>query len=159
MFFDVLIKITNMTCHYTIYSIIVQELCKEVWMKKFKSSHKKNKEKNHKELYDSIDKAKKHEKAERITYLESLSNQLRLPSDMLAGAPIITAIGRNELYIENYKGILEYNSNSIRILTKIGRVNIEGKNLNIEYFTNDEMKIIGMIFSIDFVTGKDLQRP
>jgi sporulation protein YqfC len=78
---------------------------------------------------------------------------------MLAGAPIITAIGRNELYIENYKGILEYNSKSIRILTKIGRINIEGKNLNIEYFTNDEMKIIGMIFSIDFVTGKDLQRP
>ncbi len=128
-------------------------------MKKFKSRHKKNKEKNHKELYDSIDKEKKQEKAERITYLESLSNQLRLPSDMLAGAPIVTAIGRNEIYIENYKGILEYNNNFIRILTKIGRMNIEGKNLNIVYFTNDEMKIIGMIYSIDFVSGKELQKP
>ena len=127
-------------------------------MKKFKSNHKKNKEKNHKELYDSIDRAKKQEKAERISYLESLSNQLRLPSDMLAGAPIINAIGRNELYIENYKGILEYNSTFIRILTKIGRVNIEGKNLNIVYFTNDEMKITGMIYSIDFVSGKEMQR-
>ena len=120
-------------------------------MKKFKSRHKKNKEKNHKELYDSIDKEKKQEKAERITYLESLSNQLRLPSDMLAGAPIVTAIGRNEIYIEN--------NNFIRILTKIGRMNIEGKNLNIVYFTNDEMKIIGMIYSIDFVSGKELQKP
>lgn len=128
-------------------------------MKKFKSIHKKNKEKNNKELYNSINKEKKHEKAERITYLESLSNQLRLPSDMLAGAPIITAIGRNELYIENYKGILEYSNNFIRILTKIGRMNIEGKNLNIVYFTNDEMKIIGMIYSIDFATGKESQKP
>ena len=121
---------------------------------KIKSAHKKFKQKSNKELYDQIDSAKKHEKAERETYLEILSSQLKLPSDMLAGAPIVTAIGRNEVCIENYKGILEYNSCLIKILTKIGTVIIEGKNLNISYFTNDEMKITGILHSINYVNSK-----
>jgi sporulation protein YqfC len=123
--------------------------------KKLKPSHDKFKKKSNKELYDYINKAKKQEKAERQTYLEALSNQLRLPSDMLAGAPIITAIGRNELYVENYKGIIEYNDSIIRVLTGIGRVQIEGKNLNIDFLTNDEMKITGMVHNIQYYTGKD----
>ncbi|MDF2588357.1 MAG: hypothetical protein K0S41_2198 [Anaerocolumna sp.] len=123
--------------------------------KKLKSNHKKYKLESNKEIYNRIDKNKKQEKAERETYLEILSNQLKLPSDILAGAPIITALGRNEVCVENYKGILEYNNNIIKILTKIGRVNIEGKNLVIQYFTNDEMKITGMIYSINYVNSKE----
>lgn len=126
--------------------------------KNIKSNHKKFKKKSNRELYDNINKGKKHEEVERETYLEMLSSQLKLPSDMLAGAPIITAIGRNEVCIENYKGILEYNNTFIKILTKIGRVTIEGKNLNISYFTNDEMKITGMIHSINYVNSKDHPR-
>lgn len=126
--------------------------------KKMKSHHKKFKEKSNKEIYDNISKTKKEADAERMSYLESLSSKLKLPSDMLAGAPIITAIGRNEVCIENYKGILEYNDKLIKVLTKIGRVHIEGKNLGISYFTNDEMKITGIISTINYIsdnTGKN----
>lgn len=124
-------------------------------LKKLKTNHKKFKKESNKELYDYIDKAKKQEKTERRTYLEALSNQLRLPSDMLAGAPIVTAIGRNELYIENYKGIIEYNDCMIRIMTKIGRLNIVGRNLNIDFFSNEEMKVTGIIHNIEYLTGKE----
>lgn len=122
--------------------------------KKIRSGHKKFKQKSNKELYDHIDKKKKKEDTERATYLEVLSSQLKLPSDMLAGAPIVTAIGRSEVCIENYKGILEYNSALIKILTKIGSIHIEGKNLNISYFTNEEMKITGMIHNITYVNNR-----
>ncbi|MGB8453725.1 MAG: sporulation protein YqfC [Anaerocolumna sp.] len=122
--------------------------------KKVKSGHKKFKQKSNKELYNHIDKKKKSDETERATYLEILSSQLKLPSDMLAGAPIVTAIGRNEVCIENYKGILEYNSTLIKILTKIGSIHIEGKNLNISYFTNEEMKITGMIHTINYVNHR-----
>ncbi len=118
--------------------------------RKIKSNHKKFKKKSNKELYDNINNEKKREDAGRATYLEMLSSQLKLPSDILAGAPIITAIGRNEVCIENYKGILEYNNCSIKIITKIGRVVVEGNNLIISYFTTDEMKITGMIHTIGF---------
>lgn len=123
-------------------------------MKNIKSSHKKFKLKSNKELYNNIDKTKKKEEAERATYLEILSSQLKLPSDVLAGAPIITALGRSEVCIENYKGILEYNNTLIKILTKIGNLHIEGKNLTISYFTNDEMKITGVIHNISYVNIK-----
>ncbi len=122
--------------------------------KKIKSNHKKFKEKSNKELYNHINKTKKKEETERATYLEILSSQLKLPSDMLAGAPIVSVLGRSEVCVENYKGILEYNNSLIKILTKIGRIHIEGKNLNISYFTNEEMKITGMIHNIHYVSNK-----
>jgi sporulation protein YqfC len=139
------------TRNSAIYSIIVPELFGEVWMSlRIKSNHKNFKQKSNKELYNLINRAKKQEKAERESYLEILSSQLRIPSDVIAGAPIITAIGRNELCIESYKGILEYNNCCIKIMTGIGKVVISGKNLNISYFTNDEMKITGLVHSIEF---------
>jgi len=122
-----------------------------------KSHHKKFKEKSNKDIYDNIDKTKKEVDGQRITYLELLSSKLKLPSDMLAGAPIITAFGRNEVCIENYKGILEYNDKLIKVLTKIGRVHIEGKNLGISYFTNDEMKITGKINTINYISDNTVK--
>ncbi|MFV0344035.1 MAG: YabP/YqfC family sporulation protein [Anaerocolumna sp.] len=122
--------------------------------KKFKSNHKKFKEKSNKELYHTINKANKRGKAERATYLEIISDSLKLPSDVLIGAPIITAFGKNEICIENYKSILEYNDNYIKILSKIGSIVIEGKKLKISYFTNDEMKVTGLVHSINYLNSK-----
>ena len=122
--------------------------------KKMKSRHKKYKTIANKELYDSVEKNKKEEKAQRASFLENLSSRLKLPSDILAGAPIITAIGKSEVCVENYKGIIEYNTTQIKILTKIGSVHIVGKNLNISYFTSDEMKITGIIQSISYINEK-----
>ena len=119
--------------------------------KRLKSSHKEFKKKSKKTLYNKFEYAKKSNQAERMTILEALSNNIGLPADILAGAPIVTATGRNELLIENYKGIIEYNGNVIKVQTKLCRIVIEGKNLNIIYFTNDEMRINGIIHSIKYV--------
>jgi sporulation protein YqfC len=117
-------------------------------MKKMKSSHEEFKKNSKNTLYKGFHKNKKTNEYEKQNYLEELSNRLHLPADMLAGAPIITATGRNELCLENYKGIIEFNNNLIRIQTKLCRICIEGKNLNILYFTEDEMKITGYINTI-----------
>ena len=55
----------------------------------------------------------------------------------------------NELILENYKGILEYEEFFASISTYIGIVNINGFNLNLEKMTNDDIKITGKIESID----------
>ena len=69
---------------------------------------------------------------------------------MLAGAPIIMATGKHQLVLENYKGIIEYTGNLIRVQTKTCKICIEGKKLNIDYFTNDEMRISGTIEAIRY---------
>lgn len=86
----------------------------------------------------------------RLTRMETVSDKMKLSSDILAGAPILTVIGQTELSIENYKGIIEYTGDLLRIQTKTGRIHIEGKNLVIRSYSEDAMKIGGYISHISY---------
>lgn len=81
---------------------------------------------------------------------EAIVDNLCLPKDLLLGCVILNITGRNEAYVENYKGIIEYNANCIRLQTKSCQVFIYGENLFIEYYTNDEMKITGCFCEIKY---------
>ena len=74
---------------------------------------------------------------------------LDLPKEVGTNIPKITMIGFNEVLIENYKGILEYEEFYIRISTYIGIININGYDLKLENMTNDDIKINGKIESFD----------
>lgn len=78
----------------------------------------------------------------------NIVESLELPKDIVYGAVIITAMGRNQVLIENYKGIIEYTREKVRVQTKNCQVTVEGKHLMIEYYTNEEMKITGFIQGI-----------
>ena len=73
-----------------------------------------------------------------------------MPDEVILGASVINILGYHKLYIENYRGILEYTSCLIRIQTKQAQIRVVGKKLKIEYYTNLEMKITGDICSIEF---------
>ena len=81
---------------------------------------------------------------------ESLVNSLKLPKDMVLGMPILTMTGSQELWVENYKGIMEYTDQSILLQTKCGRICIQGCGLKIDYYTNEDMKIVGTIRCVRF---------
>lgn len=118
-----------------------------------KSNHKQFKKENKKTLYSQFEYSRKKRKEapeDRESVMEAVSRKLGLPSDILAGAPILTSVGRSELVVENYKSIIEYNGNVIKVQTKLCRIIVEGVNLNIIYFNNDEMKITGIIHSIAY---------
>ena len=76
-----------------------------------------------------------------------------MPKDVLLGVPMLTIAGQSEACIENYRGILEYTDKLIRVQTKLGKIHIIGRNLQIEFYTNDEMKIVGHITVIEFHEG------
>lgn len=122
--------------------------------KNIKSEHKKNKEMMNKQLYKLLKKQKKEEDKERINFIDKLSDTIKIPKDVLIGAPIITLIGKQEVCIENYKGITLYTPSQIKVLTKMGSLQVDGKKLEITYFTNDEMKINGTIHNISYVGEK-----
>lgn len=73
------------------------------------------------------------------------ADTLKLPKEILFGECIITILGKKEIYIENYKGILECTSTYIRVSAKDFRLCIEGSELSVSYYDDDEMKIIGNI--------------
>ncbi len=79
---------------------------------------------------------------------ENMIKAFELPADLAYGSVLLSITGQNELLIENYRGILEYKENHIRIQAKDCRILIIGKRLKIEYYTNEEMKIKGFIEQI-----------
>ena len=91
---------------------------------------------------------------DREQLAERFAEAASMPRDVVMGASVITITGRNEICIENYRGILEYTDLLIRVQTKSGQIRLSGKNLQIEYYTNDEMKITGRIVQLDFTAGR-----
>lgn len=79
---------------------------------------------------------------------ESVVRAFDLPPDLAYGSVLVSVTGQSELLIENYRGILEYKDEHIRIQAKDCRILIVGKRLGIEYYTNEEMKIKGLIEQI-----------
>lgn len=86
---------------------------------------------------------------------ELLTDSLKLPRDMVLGEFKLSMTGNRELFIENYRGIAEYGEDVILLQTKGDILKITGKNLTIEYYTNEDMKISGIIANIQF--GKEQQ--
>ena len=80
-----------------------------------------------------------------------ICDTLKLPKDLAKGEALIGLTGREEVYIENYKGILECTSEVVMIATGKCRIRIVGKNLKVNYYTNDEMKIEGFLQQILFL--------
>lgn len=77
-----------------------------------------------------------------------IAAKLNIPEDISDGLPIVTVTGSREAYVENYHGIIEYGKCCIRIQAKGCRITFCGKNMEIVYYTNVDMKIQGEIESI-----------
>ncbi len=73
-----------------------------------------------------------------------------LPKDVVLGVPILTLTGHYEVNIENYRGILEYTEQLIRINVRSGQIRITGKSLEINYYTTTDMKITGKVEKIEY---------
>lgn len=82
---------------------------------------------------------------------ELIVESLKLPKDTMLGAAIVTVTGNREAFIENYKGILEYTTESIVLQGKNCKICFEGKRLSIDYYTNEDMKISGSIETVRYV--------
>lgn len=74
---------------------------------------------------------------------------LELPKEIYTNIPKIIITGFDEMVIENFKGILEYEDYYVRVNTHMGIININGYNLNLEAMTNDDIKVTGKIDSMD----------
>jgi len=90
---------------------------------------------------------KKQKKVRKTARL--IDNILEVPKEISTGLPKITILGFNELLIENYKGILEYEEFFIRVNTHIGIININGLNFNLKQMTDEELLISGKIENIE----------
>jgi len=81
---------------------------------------------------------------------EKMANTLSLPKEIVLDFPILTATGRSEITIENYKNLLEFTDTKIRIRTKESTITIEGERLTLRQVTSENLLIAGRIACILF---------
>lgn len=82
-------------------------------------------------------------------FVKKASELLELPREVVSQVPKITVTAFDEVIIENFRGILEYEDFFVRISTYIGNVNINGFNLKLNQMNEDDILIKGKIESIN----------
>lgn len=97
-----------------------------------------------------IRKAKNTDETQNQSLGEKLARIFEIPGDVIGSRPKVTAIGRGEVLIENFKGIMDFQNGMIRINTNNGVIKITGKALNIREITSEEIIIGGKISNIDY---------
>ena len=89
-------------------------------------------------------------KNKRKVKMSRINRILEMPPEVVSDIPKISILGFDEVIIENYKNIMEYENFYIKVNTHIGIININGLNLCLTQMNQDDMKITGKIDSIDF---------
>ncbi|MGI6122763.1 MAG: sporulation protein YqfC [Acetivibrionales bacterium] len=94
--------------------------------------------------------AKKDKKEPGESLGERLARLFEIPGDVYGNRPKVTAIGRGEVLVENFRGIMDFQNGIIRINTNNGIIKVTGDDLTIREITNEEIIIGGKISNIDY---------
>lgn len=89
-------------------------------------------------------------KRKQTRAISRINEILEMPAEVVSNIPKISILGFEEMLIENYKNIIEYEEFYIKVNTYIGIVNVNGFNLKLIQMNQDDMKITGKIDSIEF---------
>jgi sporulation protein YqfC len=87
----------------------------------------------------------------REMFSKAMADFLEIPKDLVMDIPKVTIIGRNELYLVNHRGIIEYSLNRVRINLSRGFMEIEGDDLEIKALLPEELSLYGEFKSIRYM--------
>ncbi len=79
-----------------------------------------------------------------------ITDFFELPREIMLNMFKVTIVGREQLIIENFTGISEYDSNKVRVNTQGGIIEIKGRNLVINEISTEDILIKGIIYSVEF---------
>ena len=81
---------------------------------------------------------------------EILIEKLDLPKDVILDVPKIIILGRNEITIENHKGIISFEERTIKVNSSFGPIEIQGSNFEILYIAASTITISGYFTAIKY---------
>lgn len=82
--------------------------------------------------------------------IENLASFLGLPRELVTGSAVLSSFGDSCLFVENHKGIIEYSKELIKLQARPCKIQIKGTNLEISFYTSEEIKITGRIQEIQY---------
>ncbi|MPM39805.1 hypothetical protein SDC9_86441 [bioreactor metagenome] len=71
--------------------------------------------------------------------------------DLKVTQPTVTLVSNTFIKIENYLSIITYDTDLIKIKTKVKTIKITGDKLLLKYIETEEIGIKGIIYSLEYV--------
>ena len=87
-------------------------------------------------------------KVERVK--EQISDKLQLPRDIVMDLPKIIIIGDSEISVENHKGVISFQTEILKVNSKVGAIVIQGSNLEILFIGGNTITVGGKFKSIQY---------
>ena len=84
-------------------------------------------------------------------FRKNMTEALELPKEIMLNLPLISFIGREEVSIENYKGILEYGEETVRVGTAAGVLRLTGRGLCIKQLSVEWLVGTGRVEKLEFL--------
>lgn len=81
-----------------------------------------------------------------------LSDYLELPGDIMLDLPKIVLVGNLQVFIENHRGIQEYNPRLVRVVVNDQVIEVTGNNLSLRNILPDEICVEGQILAVAFLS-------
>lgn len=81
---------------------------------------------------------------------KAIVSALNLPEDVFLGEMLLFFTGSTSAVVENYRSILFFSDGVLKIAGKSTRLTITGKELSIEYYDREQLKVTGQIESAQF---------
>ena len=91
---------------------------------------------------------RKKQRLETKSRMEKFAETLELPKDLISNCSKITSYNDNQVMVENYKGILEYTDEKIRIKTPGRILCLSGEKLFINAITENDILIEGKFYNV-----------
>lgn len=79
-----------------------------------------------------------------------VSEEFNIPKEIILDLPKIVITGKGEITIENHKGIVQFSKECIKLNSKIGVINIQGKEFEICYIGDKTIIISGSFQGVYF---------
>lgn len=77
--------------------------------------------------------------------------ELGIPKDVVLGEVLVSFAGRCCVTVENYRGILLYDDQTVKLQARNCRLEIRGRRLHIAWYNHDQMMITGQIQAMEFI--------
>ncbi|MBQ2680271.1 MAG: sporulation protein YqfC [Firmicutes bacterium] len=82
---------------------------------------------------------------------KTITEALSLPKEVMFGLPYLTLTGKEEILIENHKGIIWADCSLMKIKSSCGIINITGKCLSIREISPGSIRVSGNIEKLEFL--------
>lgn len=81
---------------------------------------------------------------------EKILNKLDFPRDISLELPKIIVVGDREITIENHKGVIYFETNMVKINSRIGAIVIKGEAFEILFIAETSITISGIFQGISY---------